>query len=195
MIRSHVSMTTNPPSGWEFMRREGERELPWGRRRGGTHMLPARATRAVRPSQTQSIGQICLPVAFSYENQSHQIFIWTPKKVTYKNTPRMIYSLKKQPLRYPKLVSLLSLGARVQGWSFLRKREQPVPYLHVAARVGFDRVLSWKATLHNLIKARIPNILGKLQKQKSISGHSIINPFHGYTLLMHLMIYLMATKK
>lgn len=78
-------------------------------------MLPARATRAVRPSQTQSIGQICLPVAFSYENQSHQIFIWTPKKVTYKNTPRMIYSLKKQPLRYPKLVSLLSLGARVQG--------------------------------------------------------------------------------
>lgn len=86
-------------------------------------------------------------------------------------------------------------GAPGSGPISWGKRDRPAPYLHVAAGAGFDRVLSWKATLHDLIKARIPNVLGKLQTQKSFSGHSIINTFRCSTPLTQLMIYLMATKK
>lgn len=69
---------------------------------------------------------------------------------------------------YSELVTAQLSGAWVQGQPLLRKQEQLVPYLHVTAWVGLDRVLSWKAALHDLIKACIPNVLGKLQKNMSL---------------------------
>lgn len=98
-------------------------------------------------------------------------------------------------MTYPKSATPWPAGQGLGEGQLCVQDMSTSPYSHVTAWFGLDQVLSWEAALHDVIKARIPNILGKLQKQKSISGCSIINAFHSCPLLIHLMIYLVATKK
>lgn len=147
------------------MRREEERELPWGRRRGGDRL-------AVHP-QTYSIGQSCLPVASSSKNQSHPNFIWTPKKVTSTNTRRLIYSLKKQPLGYPRLVSLLSLGLKYKPVCSEKENSQFHTYMSLP---GLGLTESSAGRQHSIIslKPAFPIFLASCKNRSLFQGTQVL---------------------
>lgn len=52
------------------------------------------------------------------------------------------------------------------------------PHSHVAARAGFDGVPGWKAALHDLVEARVPDVLGQLQRHSPLRalGHEAPSP-------------------
>lgn len=152
-----------------------------------------RVTLSVSP-QPPTLREICLPMT-SKKNCHIKFLLRHPEGLQRLYTQhRLISSLKKQQ-PYTQTCSPPTSGGPGASQPLFSGRDPPAAYVHVTARVGFDRVLSGETALHDFIEACVPDIFGKLQKQKSVSVHSIINTFHHSTLLTQLMIYLMVAKK